>query len=65
MCGQVLFFLLLLSKIFIYLFYLVALGLSCGRWDLAPWPGNEPKPPALGVCSLNHWTTREVPEVKL
>ena len=21
----------------------------------------EPLPPALGVCSLNHWATREVP----
>ena len=29
--------------------------------DLAPRPGIEPGPPALGVCSLNHWTTREVP----
>ena len=24
-------------------------------------PGMEPKPPALGARSLNHWTTREVP----
>ena len=36
MNGQVSFFLLLFLKIFIYLFYLDALGLSCGRWDLAP-----------------------------
>ena len=34
-CGQVsLFFSLLLLKIFIYLFYLDALGLSCGMWGL-------------------------------
>ena len=25
-----------------------------------PWPGIEPGSPALGVGSLNHWTTREV-----
>ena len=32
---------------------------SCGMWDLVPWPGMEPRPPALGVQS--HWTTRGVP----
>ena len=36
--------------------------LGCGMWDLVPWPGIEPGPPALGVQSLTHWTTREVPE---
>ena len=41
--------------------YLAALGLSCSMWDLAPWPGIEPGPPALGAQSLSHWTTREVP----
>ena len=30
-------------------------------WDLVPRPGIEPGPPALGVQSLSHWTTREVP----
>ena len=30
-------------------------------WDLVPWPGIEPGPPALGVRSLNHCATREVP----
>ena len=35
--------------------------LSCGMWDLVPWPGIEPRPPALGVQSLSYWTTREVP----
>ena len=29
-------------------------------WDLVPWPGIEPGPPALGAQSLNHWATREV-----
>ena len=36
--------------------------LSCGMQDLVPPPGMEPRPPALGVQSLSHWTTREVPE---
>ena len=45
-----------------YLFiYLAAPGLSCGMWDLVPWRGIEPGPPALGAGSLSHWTTREVP----
>ena len=34
--------------------------LSCSKWDLVPWPGIEPGPPALGVQHLSHWTTREV-----
>ena len=36
--------------------------LSYEMWDLVPWPGIEPQPPALGVRSLSHWTTREVPD---
>ena len=35
--------------------------LRCGMWDLVPWPGIETGPPALGVQSPSHWTTREVP----
>ena len=41
----------LFSQFFIYLLkkilfiYLAAPGLSCGMWDLVPWPGIEPKPP--------------------
>ena len=35
--------------------------LSWGKWDLVPWPGIEPGPPELGVWSLSHWMTREVP----
>ena len=31
--------------------------LSCSIWDLVPWPGIEPGPPALGTWSLSHWTT--------
>ena len=34
--------------------------LSCGMWDLVPWPGIEAGPPALGAWSLSPWTTREV-----
>ena len=29
---------------------------------LVPQPGAEPAPPALEVRSLNHWTTRQVPQ---
>ena len=50
------------------IFYLVLSGLhsgmqtlSWGTWDVAPWPGIEPGPPALGAQSLNQWITREVP----
>ena len=32
-----------------------------GMQDLAPRPGTEPRPPALGPWSLTHWTTREAP----
>ena len=35
--------------------------LSCGLWDLIPWPGFELGHPALGAQSLSHQTTREVP----
>ena len=35
---------------------------SCSMWDLVPFLGIKPRPPALGVWSLSHWTTREVPE---
>ena len=34
-------------------------------WDLAPRPGIEPGPPALGVQSPTHWTTREVPGISI
>ena len=39
--------------IFLYI-YLPGLGLSCGLWDLGPWPRIEPGSPiALGVWSLS------------
>ena len=60
----------ILSFFNIYFIYLAASGLSCsiqilacGMWDLVPWPGIEPEPPALGLWSLSHWTNREVPLV--
>ena len=46
---------------FFKILYLAMLGLSCSMWGLIPWPGIKPGPPALGVWSLSHWTTREVP----
>ena len=33
---------------------------SCGMWDLSPWPGIKPEPPAPGTRSVNHWASREV-----
>ena len=30
--------------------------LSWGVWDLVPWWGTVPGPPALGVWNLSHWT---------
>ena len=34
---------------------------SCSMRNLVPWPGIEPRPPALGAQSHSHWTTREAP----
>ena len=34
---------------------------SSNVWDLVPWSGSEPGPPALGEQSLSYWITREVP----
>ena len=52
----------LLSFLFIYS---TAVPCRCGMWDLVPWPGIEPGPPALGVWSLNHRAAREAPIKKL
>ena len=41
------------------------LTLSWGMWDLVPWPGITPRPPALEARSLSHWTPREVPSKSL
>ena len=37
-----------------------ACELSCGMWGLVSWSGIKPGAPALGACSLSHWSTREV-----
>ena len=29
-------------------------------WDLVPWPGFKPRPPALGAQSPNHWTEKSL-----
>ena len=44
------------------IFICVMQTLSCGMWDLVPWPGIEPRPPALTMCHLSQWTSREVPQ---
>ena len=38
-------------------------ALSCSLWDMVSWPGIKSGPPELGVWSLSHWTTREVPVI--
>ena len=53
--GQIAYFL-------IYLFILGAPGLCCRMWDFIFRPEIEPGSLALGVQSLSHWTTREVPK---
>ena len=42
----------------------ISLSLIAAGGILVFWLGIEPAPPVLGVWSLNHWTTREVPEIK-
>ena len=49
-------------SLFLKIIYLAVPGLYCSMWDLVPQPGIEPRPPALGVQSLSHWTTTEVSE---
>ena len=39
--------------------YLVLVAAACGI--LVPQPGITPAPAAMEAWSLNHWTTREVP----
>ena len=44
-----------------WLQHMKSLIFSCGMWGLIPLPRIKLGPPALGVWSLSHWTTREVP----
>ena len=48
------FFFLIYFYFFIWLcqVLVVACELSCSMWNLVPWPGIEPRPPALGAQSL-------------
>ena len=34
--------------------------LQSSMWDLAPWPGIKPRPPALRAWSLSHRATKDV-----
>ena len=45
--------------LFLFLYPFWPCCVACG--PLVPQPGIEPRPPALGVWSLNPWTTREIP----
>ena len=67
-CGMCVYF----KYIYIYLFlhsflwlpqvFVAALGVfSCSVWNLVLWPGVKPRPHTLGMQSLSHWPTREVP----
>ena len=38
--------------------------LSCCIWDLVPWSGIKPGPPALGAWNLSHWTAKEAPKAE-
>ena len=51
----------LIFFLFLICIYLATSGLRWDIWDLVPWLGIEPRPPALGAWSLSHWTIREVP----
>ena len=62
----------LISRLKKKIIYLAVPGLGCAMWTLSdgmqhlvPWPGIEPRPPALGAQSLSHWATREVPHPTL
>ena len=49
-------------NLFIYLFISIwPCHTECGI--LFAQPGKEPMPPALEALSLNHWTTREFPQI--
>ena len=66
MCFSPYFFFLSFFKKYLFIWLcqalVVACGLtSCGMWDLVPWSGIKPAPPTLGLQSLSHWTTTEVP----
>ena len=49
-----------LKNKYLFITYLAAMTLSCGKWDLVSRPGMEPWPTALEAWSLSYWATREV-----
>ena len=57
-----------ISKVFIefvtilLLFYVLVFWLG-GMWDLSSPTRDQTRTPCIGRRSLNHWTTKEVPEV--
>ena len=44
----------------VYIYLFDCLSLRYSTWDLVPWLGVEPGPPALEVQTLSHWTIREI-----
>ena len=55
-----LFFMYFFKNKYLFIMYLAAMTLSCGKWDLVSRPGMEPGPTVLEAWSLSYWTTREV-----
>ena len=49
-----------LGALVLYLFYLFDCAGSYSMWDIVPWPGIKPGPPALGAQRFSDWPTREV-----
>lgn len=64
---RLLFFLIFIySYLFIWLHGVLVVAhriFSWGMWALVPRPEMEPGPPTLGVPSLSHWTTGEIPVI--
>ena len=48
---------------FLNFFFFCLCRVACGI--LVPQPGIEPTPHAVEVWSLNHWTTREAPDISV
>ena len=46
-----------------FFFFFFGRGTACGIF--IPQPAIEPELPAVKAPSLNHWTTREVPEARI
>ena len=58
-------FLNFLFYFYFYYYYHYHLFFGCSGWYagiLVPWPGIKFMPPAVEAWSLNHWTSREIPD---